>query len=68
MDDDKLGRDRSGEIFQDDLTENETKARGEKRDDAAGTLRMDPDIDSQEADTAMAENRFGLNEKKKSDG
>jgi hypothetical protein len=67
MDDDKLGRDRSGEIFQDDLTENETKARGEKRDDAAATLQMDPDIDSQEADRAMAENIFGVDEKKKSD-
>jgi hypothetical protein len=63
---DKLGRDRSGEIFQDDLTENETKARGEKRDDAEATLRLDPDIDSQEADRAMAENIFGVDEKKKS--
>jgi hypothetical protein len=66
-DEDKLGRDRSGEIFQDDLTENETKARGEKRDDAEATLRLDPDIDSQEADRAMAENIFGVDEKKKSD-
>lgn len=64
---DKFIRDRSGEIFQDDLTENETKARGEKRDDAEATLRMDPDIDSQEADSAMAENRFGVNEQKKTD-
>lgn len=61
---DKFIRDRSGEIFQDDLTENETKARGEKRDDAEATLRLDPDIDSQEADKAMAENRFGINEQK----
>jgi hypothetical protein len=66
-DDDKLGRDRAGEIFQDDLTENETKARGEKRDDEESTLRLDPDIDSQEADRAMAENIFGVDEKKKSD-
>jgi hypothetical protein len=64
---DKRSRDRSGEIFQDDLTENETKARGERRDDAEATLRLDPDIDSQEDDRAMAENIFGTNEKKKSD-
>jgi hypothetical protein len=64
----KFVRDRSGEIFQDDLTENESKARGERRDDAQATLRLDPDIDSQEADRAMAENIFGENEpKKKSD-
>jgi hypothetical protein len=64
---DKRSRDRSGEIFQDDLTENETKARGERRDDAEATLRLDPDIDSQEDDRAMSENIFGTNEKKKSD-
>lgn len=63
---DKRSRDRRGEIFQDDLTENETKARGEKRDDAEATLRLDPDIDSQEADRAMAENIFGVDEPKKS--
>lgn len=63
---DKRSRDRAGEIFQDDLTENESKARGERRDDAEATLRLDPDIDSQEADRAMSENIFGLDEKKKS--
>lgn len=63
---DKRSRDRAGEIFQDDLTENESKPRGERRDDAESTLRLDPDIDSQEADRAMSENVFGLDEKKKS--
>ena len=65
---DKRSRDRAGEIFQDDLTENETKARGERRDDAEATLRLDPDIDSQEADRAMSENIFGQDEKKKKSG
>lgn len=32
---DKLPRDRDGEIFQDDLTENESKPRGSRRDDTA---------------------------------
>ncbi|HEV3153154.1 MAG TPA: hypothetical protein VGZ02_05075 [Candidatus Baltobacteraceae bacterium] len=53
--------DRDGEIFQDDLTENESKARGEVREDAEEQLDLDPQVDSQEADRAMAENRFGLN-------
>lgn len=61
----KFTRDRSGEIFQDDLTENQTKARGEKRDEAEATLHLDPDIDSEEADRAMAEDIFGVDEKKK---
>lgn len=58
-------RDRSGEIFQDDLTENESKPCGEVRDEVEETLKLDPNVDSQEADRAMAENRFGLNEPKK---
>jgi hypothetical protein len=62
--DDKLGRDRSGEPFQDEFTENETKARGEVREDAEDTLRLDPDVDSQDADQALKENRFGLNQPK----
>lgn len=64
----KWKRDRAGEIFQDDLTENELPD-GAVRDDAQATLRLDPDIDSQEADKAMAEDVFGVDEKKKkSDG
>lgn len=62
----KFARDRSGEIFEDDLTENDLPS-GAVRDDAQATLRLDPDIDSQEADRAMAENIFGVDEKKKSD-
>jgi hypothetical protein len=62
----KFARDRSGEIFEDDLTENDLPP-GAVRDDAQATLRLDPDIDSQEADRAMAEDLFGVDEKKKSD-
>jgi hypothetical protein len=58
---DKLQRDVHGEIFQDELTENQSKARGPERDDAEHVTTYDPGIDSQEADAAMAENRFGQN-------
>lgn len=61
----RVGLDDNGEIFQDELTENESKARGSARDDAESTMRMDADVDSDEADRAMAENRFGKNEPKK---
>lgn len=42
-------RDRSGEIFQNDTTENEGARRGEIEDQQA-KLQPDPDVDSQEAD------------------
>ncbi|HKU67422.1 MAG TPA: hypothetical protein VJP85_06590 [Candidatus Baltobacteraceae bacterium] len=61
---DKLQRDRRGEIYQDELTENESMPRPPQRDDAESTKRYDTDIDSQEDDESMAENRFGLNETK----
>lgn len=61
----KPGRDRDGEIFQDDLTENESKPRGAVREDAEETLELDPQVDSQEDDEDMAENVFGLNDPKK---
>lgn len=61
---DKRSRDRSGEIFQDDLTENESKPRGPVRDDIAADKQLDSQVDSQESDRAMAENRFGVNEPK----
>lgn len=43
-----MQRDRSGEIFQDELTENESKPRGAVREDVAEDLRPDPDVDSPE--------------------
>ncbi len=61
----KLPKDRDGEIFQDDLTENQSKPRGPRRDDAERDEKMDPGVDSQEDDRAMEENRFGVNEPKK---
>lgn len=42
-------RDRDGEIFQNDLTENEG-AHPPAKEQAAHHLQMDPNIDSQEAD------------------
>ena len=62
---DKLPKDRDGEIFQDDLTENESKPRGPQRDDAAHDENLDPGVDSQEDDRDMAENLFGVNDPKK---
>ncbi|HEX5275603.1 MAG TPA: hypothetical protein VFW34_10040 [Candidatus Rubrimentiphilum sp.] len=62
---DKLPRDRGGEIFQDDLTENQSKERGSRRDDIAGSETMDPGVDSQEDDRDMEDDLFGVNEPKK---
>jgi hypothetical protein len=62
---DKLPKDRDGEIFQDDLTENQSKEGGPRRDDAARDKTMDPGVDSQEGDRAMEQNRFGVNDPKK---
>jgi hypothetical protein len=61
----KLPKDRDGEIFQDDLTENQSKPRGPRRDDTAHDKAMDPGVDSQEDDRDMEENLFGVNEPKK---
>jgi hypothetical protein len=63
---DKLPKDRDGEIFQDDLTENQSEEGGSRRDDAARDETMDPGVDSQEDDRDMEENLFGVNEPKKS--
>jgi hypothetical protein len=63
--DEKLQRDEAGEIFQDDLTENQSKLDGPERDDIERLEKMDPGVDSQEGDRAMEENRFGVNEPKK---
>jgi hypothetical protein len=59
----KLTRDQHGEIFQDELTENQSMPRPPRRDDAEGVKQYDAGIDSQEGDAAMAENVFGRNEK-----
>lgn len=59
--DDKLARDRRGEIFQDELTENQSTPRPSRREDAEESNRLDSQVDSQEADRAMAEDRFGQN-------
>lgn len=61
--DEKLARDRSGEIFQDDLTENESMPSPARREDADEDLKLDPQVDSQDDDRAMAENTFGQNER-----
>lgn len=58
----KYERDASGEVYQDALTENESKPRPPRRDDAEHVKTYDTDVDSQEGDDAMAENRFGLNQ------
>ena len=60
-------KDEFGEIFQDDLTENTSKAPGPIREEEEEQLTLDPGIDSQEDDEMMAENRFGVNQPKKSD-
>ena len=44
----KKSTDRDGEIFQDALTENESKARGDRRDDVEHDERLDPDIENVE--------------------
>ena len=58
----KRKTDRDGEIFQDDLTENESKPRGAVREDVEEDLTLDSQVDSDEADRAMSENRFGQNQ------
>ena len=50
----KLPRDRAGEIFQDELTENAGPSPA-AREEAAHHLTLDPSIDSQEADAFMIE-------------
>lgn len=64
MKDVKTQRDARGETFQDALTENESKARGAVRDDAERDLNLDSEVDSQEGDRAMQQDRFGQNDRK----
>ncbi len=40
----KKTTDRSGEIFQDALTENQSKARGSVREEAEEDVKLDPDV------------------------
>lgn len=61
---DKHIRDRSGEYFEDAFTENESKPRGPVRDEIEAGEQLDPDVDSQAADEAMDEDRFGVDERK----
>lgn len=61
---DKRRTDEFGEHYQDAFTENESKPRGAVREETESTLKLDPNVDSQEADRAMAENRFGVNQPK----
>lgn len=44
----KKQTDRGGEIFQDALTENQSKARGPERDDAEHEKQLDPNIENVE--------------------
>jgi hypothetical protein len=64
MEEDKRKRDEFGELYQDAFTENESKPRGAVREEVEETLKLDPNVDSQEDDEAMAENRFGVNQPK----
>jgi hypothetical protein len=47
---DKLERDRHGEIFQDELTENQSMPRPPKRDDAEKRKAYDPQFEGEAAE------------------
>lgn len=64
MEQDKRKRDEFGELFQDTFTENQSKPSGAIREEVEETLKLDPNIDSQEDDEDMAANRFGVNKPK----
>lgn len=53
------------EPYQDAFTENASKLPGPERDRIEQQKRYDAGVDSQEADRAMEEDRFGVNEPKK---
>lgn len=46
------------DVFQDEFTENQSKYRGEKREDVETTEKLDPDVDSQAADETMADGDY----------
>jgi len=58
-----MERDRAGEPFQDDFTENRGPNASE-REEAAEREALDPDVDSQAGDRAMEDDTFGLNDSK----
>jgi hypothetical protein len=58
-----MERDRDGEPFQDDFTENRGPSASE-REDSAERATPDPDVDSQAGDHAMEDDVFGLNDTK----
>jgi hypothetical protein len=57
----QMERDRDGEPFQDDFTENRGPDASEQ-EDAAEHATMDPDVDSEAGDRAMEDDIFGVNE------
>jgi hypothetical protein len=62
---DKRIADRKGELYQDAFTENESKPRGEVRDDVEGSTQLDPDVNSQEADEALEEKPLRKDQQRK---
>jgi len=61
---DKRKTDEFGELYQDAFTENQTKADGAVREDVEEDMKLDPNVDSEDDDRAMAQNRFGVNKPK----
>jgi hypothetical protein len=55
-------RDRDGEPFQDDFTENREPG-GSEREDNAERETLDPDVDSQADDESMKDDVFGVDVK-----
>jgi hypothetical protein len=58
-----MQRDRAGEPFQDDFTENRGPT-GPEQEDSAERETLDPDVDSQAGDQAMEDDVFGVNDTK----
>jgi hypothetical protein len=56
-----MERDRDGEPFEDDFTENRGPS-GPRREEEAERLTLDPEVDSQEDDRTMADDVFGVDE------
>lgn len=48
------------DVFQDEFTENEAKPKGAQREEAEETERLDPDVNSQDDDETMADDRFDV--------
>jgi hypothetical protein len=58
-----MERDRFGEPFQDDFTDNRGPD-GAQQDEQAARERLDPDVDSQSDDRDMEQNVFGVDKPK----